>query len=129
MGPPIAAFLRGKGGVAIKFLLSACSTTAGGRLTTIEGLVQEATIKLHDGNKHRKAQLAHLEREEARLQGEGKTLDAAVKERGQQETVIAERIDQIVKQLVRCADGSGLPFSITLSDPAGSAPPPHMPCP
>lgn len=96
-------------------------TSAGGRLTTVEGLVQEATVKLHESNKYRKSQLAILDSEEARLKGEGKDIDATLKARGTQEKKVAAVIDSIVASLVSFAMGKELPFTLVLDDPAGQA--------
>jgi len=96
-------------------------TSAGGRLTTIEGLVQEATVKLHESNKYRKSQLDKLNEEEERLKLEGKELGAALKEEGAKEQNIADVITAIVVKLAAYARGMSLPFTVTLDDPAGQA--------
>jgi len=96
-------------------------TSAGGRLTTIEGLVQEATVKLHEGNKFRKSQLDKLNDVMEKMQLEGKTVEPKLIEQDQEERAIANRIDEIVLKLVGFAKGDDLPFVIRLDDPAGKA--------
>ena len=96
-------------------------SSAGGRLTTIEGLVQEATVKLYEGNKYRKEQLEKLADVMEQMQIEGKTVEPKLIEQDQVERGIANRIDDIVRQLAGFAKGDEFPFVIELDDPAGKA--------
>jgi len=94
---------------------------AGGRLTTIEGIVQEATVKLHEGNKYRKGQLAQLDAHLEEIRKAGKEIDERLVERGEQERTIADKVDEIVRSLCRYAKAETLPFCVTIDDPAGLA--------
>lgn len=97
------------------------SANAGGRLTTIEGLVQEATVKLHEGNKLRKQKIAYINAHITKEKSEGKTPDSELVARKDQEQIIADKIDEIVRTLVAYARGEELPFKIIVEDLDGKA--------